>query len=265
MASAARIGSIARWTAFGAGALFLHAAAAWALPGGTARIYPPSAAIIWLEPSPQALPAPGAGASSSSAAGMDEQRHESSARDTQAAATLRREQRKRALSHTSATEQTTLQTAAGSTPAHETPAASADTSATAARDGLAASTGSAPGALAAAADGASRAASAAGASGPGSPTAGRGPALRSFGNPCTGYFPAHAHASQGEVQLDVLVDASGRTHASAVLAELPHGQGFAHAARECARRLQFAPAVSDSDAPMASHARLKLRFKRSAG
>jgi outer membrane biosynthesis protein TonB len=91
---------------------------------------------------------------------------------------------------------------------------------------------------------------------------GRGPALLALGNPCTGYFPEDAHADHGEVQLDVTVDASGHTHASAVLAEQPLGQGFASAARDCARRLEFAPAVSEHGAPMAGHARLKLRFKR---
>jgi hypothetical protein len=90
----------------------------------------------------------------------------------------------------------------------------------------------------------------------------RGPALLAAGDLCASYFPAHAHVDRGEVQIDVEVDASGRAHASAVMVEAPLGQGFAGAARECARWLRFAPALSQLGAPVAGHAKLKLRFKR---
>jgi hypothetical protein len=89
-----------------------------------------------------------------------------------------------------------------------------------------------------------------------------GPDLLAYGAPCAGYFPAKARASHGEVQLALDVDARGHAQASAVLAEQPGGQGFASAARACARRLIFAPAMTRSGAHVAGHARVKLRFDR---
>ena len=93
-------------------------------------------------------------------------------------------------------------------------------------------------------------------------TSGRAPLLLAAGDLCAAYFPAHAEADRGEVQIEVVVDASGRAEPREVLIEAPLNQGFAGAARECARWLRFAPAMSESGAPTVGHAKLKLRFKR---
>jgi hypothetical protein len=98
--------------------------------------------------------------------------------------------------------------------------------------------------------------------GPATGRVGHGPGLVTLGSPCASYFPADAHDDQGEVQIDVSVDAAGHTHASTVLAEQPRGQGFGNAAQACVRQLRFAPARAESGAPVAGHATLKLRFRR---
>jgi hypothetical protein len=90
----------------------------------------------------------------------------------------------------------------------------------------------------------------------------RGPALLAHGSPCAGYFPAQAQTAQGEVQIAVEVDPQGRARASAVLVEQPYGQGFGSAARACAARLKFAPAVDAAGSVVAGQAKLKLRFLR---
>jgi hypothetical protein len=92
--------------------------------------------------------------------------------------------------------------------------------------------------------------------------AAHGPGLLAFDSPCAGYFPAHANADHGEVQLSVDVDARGQARASTVLIEQPLHQGFGSAARACARQLHFAPAITDSGAAVPGHAKLKLRFDR---
>lgn len=91
--------------------------------------------------------------------------------------------------------------------------------------------------------------------------AGRGPGLLATRSPCAGYFPRQARAEQGEVKIEVEVDPSGRTRASTVLAEHPRDQGFASAARACAARLRFAPALS-AGAPVSGRATLRLTFRR---
>jgi outer membrane biosynthesis protein TonB len=81
-------------------------------------------------------------------------------------------------------------------------------------------------------------------------------------HPCAGYFPGAATADVGEVQVDIVVDASGHAARSSVLIERPSGQGFAQAAQACAPRLLFAPAHDGTGAAVPARAKLKLVFKR---
>lgn len=101
-------------------------------------------------------------------------------------------------------------------------------------------------------------------SGQGSGRAGNahGPGLLAYGNPCAGFFPSDARADHGEVQLSVDVDTEGHPRASTVVIERPRGEGFGSAARACAQRLHFVPAVDQAGAPMRSHTKLRLRFDR---
>jgi hypothetical protein len=89
-----------------------------------------------------------------------------------------------------------------------------------------------------------------------------GPGLLTTNSPCAGYFPHGARAKYGEVQLTVEVDEQGRARASAIVVEAPLGQGFGSAARSCAERLRFSPAVDAAGTPVYGHAKLKLRFDR---
>jgi hypothetical protein len=276
MATSEWIGSIARCTAFGTGAVLLHAAIAWAMPEAAPRISLSDGALLWIEHAPSGPDAPIGGSADGAALGLPADPGASAAPAPRAATAPNAARRNRALPNTTAQpdEATTQIVAAraASDVAAGAPAADlaaetmqAETAASGASPSSSAAASLVGGEQGSAASG-QHASTNLGAVGGGAPGAagmlGHGPALLALSNPCTGYFPEDAHVDQGEVQLDVTVDASGHTHASAVLAEQPRGQGFASAAHDCARRLQFAPAVSERGAPMAGHARLKLRFKR---
>jgi hypothetical protein len=91
----------------------------------------------------------------------------------------------------------------------------------------------------------------------------RGPGLLARGDICSRYFPSHAHANLGRVQISVQVDAAGHARASRVLLESPLGNEFGSAARACAAALRFVPAIDRRGAPVAGEAKLELRFRRS--
>jgi TonB family protein len=87
------------------------------------------------------------------------------------------------------------------------------------------------------------------------------PRLIARGDPCRGYFPTKSRAHRGEVMVDVDVDDHGRPREVHVLVEQPTAEGFGDAAMACARRLQFTPAADGHGAPVAGHAKLRLRFR----
>lgn len=102
--------------------------------------------------------------------------------------------------------------------------------------------------------------------GTGAPTAGgaplRRPGLIAFGDPCAGYFPAGAAGERGVVQVVVRVDAHGHARAERVLLEAPRDEGFAAAARACAARLRFTPALDARGVAVPGQAKLELHFRR---
>ena len=92
--------------------------------------------------------------------------------------------------------------------------------------------------------------------------AAQGPTLIAAFDPCFGYFPADSRAAHGEVQVDLQVGADGRPTETHITSELPRGEGFAGAARACARSLRFEPARSSSGVAISGAARLLLSFER---
>lgn len=90
----------------------------------------------------------------------------------------------------------------------------------------------------------------------------RGPGLIAAGDPCAGYFPAGAAGERGVVRVVVRVDAHGHARAERVLFEAPQEEGFADAARACAARLRFTPAVDARGVAVPGRAKLELRFRR---
>ena len=91
----------------------------------------------------------------------------------------------------------------------------------------------------------------------------RAPRLIASRAPCAGYFPGAAEADRGQVQLSIDVDAEGHSHPSQTLSELPRGQGFENAAKACAAKLHFIPALDAHGQPVAAQARIALSFDRS--
>jgi outer membrane biosynthesis protein TonB len=273
MAGAIERKSVARYALFGMGALLLHGAAAWALPAPAARTTAILVDFSLMVASAEAPPDADSGSMAGAARAVPV--------GSQAPTTTRARIRYAASSarqdgvfanKPSATADKASLAADTSVPA-AAPEATSQLEPTDHEADDARALAAGPRALDAeggsAAGGAQRArtsgatGSGTGGSGTGAASAtSHGPALLALGNPCSAFFPAQADADRGEVQLEVEVDASGHAHASAVLLELPHGQGFAGAARECARQLQFAPAMSQGGAPTTGHAKLKLRFKR---
>lgn len=93
--------------------------------------------------------------------------------------------------------------------------------------------------------------------------AAHGPQLVTAGaDPCAGLFPWHAEVSRGQVTLELAVDRAGHALPTAVVAESPPEQGFARAARDCARRLRFVAAVNEAGQPVAARSRVRLAFAR---
>jgi hypothetical protein len=88
------------------------------------------------------------------------------------------------------------------------------------------------------------------------------PGLLAFTDPCRGYYPSGAAAEHGEVQLVVEVSAEGYTGTSHVTVESPSLQGFANAARACAKRLRFRPARDEEGVAIPGRAVLALSFDR---
>ncbi len=86
--------------------------------------------------------------------------------------------------------------------------------------------------------------------------------LLARGNPCADLFPYAAQSDSGVVAVALDVAVSGQPHESQIVGEAPAGQGFALAARECVRRLRFAPAIDSSGKAIASRSVVKLRFER---
>lgn len=92
---------------------------------------------------------------------------------------------------------------------------------------------------------------------------GHPPGLVVLGDPCRGYYPAAAAVDHGEVRLVVQVSSDGHADTSQVVTELPASQGFAGAARECAKRLRFRPARDAAGLAIPGRAVLALSFNRS--
>lgn len=80
---------------------------------------------------------------------------------------------------------------------------------------------------------------------------------------CRDLFPHAASSDSATVTLAVSVSPTGTPRHARVLSAFPDGQGFAAAARYCAQRFKFAPAVSSAGDPVSSTSRVQLRFERS--
>jgi len=244
------------WTGLG---LSVHLALALALPASPARNHPSAAPpdSVWLDSS-QAAPGPSDGVPGPTWGTISSLATRLPTRTATGAHAARRAARSAATSR--------RQQASGR--ATDTRALSAPADTSAATDTLPGATSAATdtGASSAAADASTGFAYGAGSgSGAGGAASGaHGPALRVTGSPCAGFFPALAGTDRGEVRIQVEVDAAGRPRASTVLAEHPHKAGFGSAARACAGRLHFSPAVDASGAPIVGHTKLKLQFNRPA-
>jgi TonB family protein len=243
--------------ACGIGAMLLHGALAWALPAAPERAVPASECLVWLE-------AQGEQATLAASAGADAQ-SQGSVPASRPRGTKRARQPSQQPQVRTAPARADVAPEAASVPseAHDALQVRALEASLAARAGDHERTETASDASASGAAGElrvdpSEATGAAHAAW----SAARGPGLVAIGSPCSSFFPADADDDQGEVQIDVSVDAEGHTRASNVLIEAPRGQGFGNAARACVRRLHFAPARAAGGAPVAGHATLKLRFKR---
>jgi hypothetical protein len=79
---------------------------------------------------------------------------------------------------------------------------------------------------------------------------------------CADLFPFSAESEHGVVELAVKVSHTGYGSVEGVRASSPDGQGFEQAARACATRLRFAPAIDAGGEPMASLSVIRLRFDR---
>jgi hypothetical protein len=101
-----------------------------------------------------------------------------------------------------------------------------------------------------------------GAAGAGNGSGAHGPMLLAADEPCRGLFPYSARAGHGEVTVVLDVTQTGVPHHPRVARELPAGQGFAVAARACAERLRFLPAVDPSGRPIESRSMVRLHFAR---
>ena len=262
MGSRAGSKSSVRFALFSAGTLLLHGAAAWALPARAPQIDPIPLTFSLIEPPAleAAAPGPGAGLLGTQASSPGAAWPSKAEAQTKASRV-----RKRGLADTRAGS--VGESLHASSPRELSPQQEAPTPCAASQAG---EVGAMPGAdsagtstaLGAAAGSSAATGSAPGEAGASTSGTGRAPALLAAGDLCAPFFPDRAEADRGEVQIEVEVDAGGHAHASAVLIEAPLNQGFASAARECARRLRFAPAMSESGAPVIGHAKLKLRFKR---
>lgn len=81
-------------------------------------------------------------------------------------------------------------------------------------------------------------------------------------DPCHGLFPWRAQSDHGEVTLVLRVDPSGYPQLERVVDEQPRGEGFAEAARSCARRLRFSAAHDARGVAIAARSVVKLGFDR---
>lgn len=81
-------------------------------------------------------------------------------------------------------------------------------------------------------------------------------------DPCRGFFPESATADRGEVSLHVRVERDGAVRSIRVLSELPAGQGFGFAARDCLRSKRFSPALDAAGQEVAVVSPITVRFSR---
>ena len=81
-------------------------------------------------------------------------------------------------------------------------------------------------------------------------------------DPCRGFFPRHAVADVGRVELVVVIDADGHAVSTAVTGESPVSDGFGDAARTCLRIKAFQPALGRDGRPTRATATVRIRFTR---
>jgi len=93
------------------------------------------------------------------------------------------------------------------------------------------------------------------------PALSRAPSLGEH-DPCRGYFPERAQVDRGDVTLKVRIAADGAVRGVTVTRELPTGQGFGAAARECLQAKRFTPALDLSGQPTAVVSPITVRFAR---